>query len=90
MIVYTYHARTKLHKELSKLGITQQLVTGALRNPDELLYDALRERHIAIDYKHTIVIVYEKDNNTMTVITIIYSSELDDMVKRRKRTGRWI
>jgi len=90
MITFTEHAKTKLLKELKKLGITKQLTTKTLKSPDELLYDALRERYVAINWNHNIAILYEKIDNNITVVTIIYSTELKDTVNRRKRTGRWI
>jgi hypothetical protein len=90
MITFTEHAKTKLQKELKKLDITKQLTTKILKRPDELLYDALRERYVAINWNHNIAIIYERDNDNITVVTIIYSTELKDTVNRRKRTGRWI
>lgn len=90
MITFTDHAKTKILKELKKLGITRQLITKTLKNPDELLYDALTERYIAINWNHNTAIIYEKTNSNLTVVTIIYSSELKDSVNKRKRTGRWI
>lgn len=61
-----------------------------MKNPDELLYDALRERYVAVNNDRSIALIFEKDNDDMTVITIIYSTEVRDMVNRRKRAGRWI
>jgi hypothetical protein len=90
MITFTEHAKTKLLKELKKLGITKQLTTKTLKNPNELLYDALTERYVAINWNRNIAIIHEKTDNDITIITIIYSTELKDTVNRRKKTGRWI
>jgi len=90
MILFTQHAKEKLEKELKKLGITEQLIAKTLENPDELLYDALRERFVAVNWNNNTAIIYEKTDNNITVITVIYSTELKDTVNRRKRTGRWI
>ena len=90
MILFTDHAKDKLQKELKKLGITEQLITEILENPHELLYDALRERFVALNWSHNTAVIYEKTDNNLTVVTIIYSSELKDIVNKRKRTGRWI
>jgi len=90
MITFTNHAKAKLLKELKKLGITKSIIAKTLKNPDELLYDALRGRYVATNNTHNTAIIYEKTDDNLTVITIIYSSELTDMVNRRKRTGRWI
>ncbi|MGQ9624406.1 MAG: hypothetical protein ACUVUF_05980 [Candidatus Bathycorpusculaceae bacterium] len=90
MITFTEHAKTKLLKELKKLGITKQLITKTLKNPDELLYYALTERYVAINWNHNIAIIHEKTDNNITVGTVIYSTELKDVMDRRKRTERWI
>jgi len=90
MTVFTDHAKDKLLKELKKLGITEHLIRKILENPDELLYDALRERFVAVNWTHNTAVIYEKTNNNLTVITVIYSSKLKDIVNTRKRIGRWI
>jgi len=90
MIMFTDHAKDKLLKELKKLGITEQRITEILKKPDELLYDALRERFAALSWSHNTAVIYEKTNNKIIVVTVIYSSELKSMVTRRKRIGRWI
>ncbi|MDH7476776.1 MAG: hypothetical protein QHH17_00125 [Candidatus Bathyarchaeota archaeon] len=90
MILFTEHAKTKLQKELKKLGITKQLTVQILKNPDELLYDVLTGRYVALNWTHNTAIIYEKTKKNITVVTIIYSSELMDIVNKRKRIGRWI
>ena len=72
------------------MGITKQLTIRTLKNPDELLYDALTERYVAINWNHNIAIIHEKTDSDITVVTIIYSTELRDTVNRRKKTERWI
>jgi len=61
-----------------------------LRNPDELLYDSLTDRFVALSWSHNTAIIHEKTNQNLIVITVIYSSELKDVVNKRKRAGRWI
>lgn len=61
-----------------------------LRNPDELLYDALTDRFVAVSWSHNTAVIYEKTNDDLIVVTVIYSSELKDVVDRRRRIGRWI
>jgi len=90
MIVFTDHAKDKLLREIRKLGITEQVVMEILRNPDELLYDALRNRFVAIGWSHNAAVIYEKIGDDLMVVTVIYSSELKDVVNRRRTTGRWI
>ncbi|MDI6904477.1 MAG: hypothetical protein QMD13_03150 [Candidatus Bathyarchaeia archaeon] len=90
MIIFTDHAKDKLLKELSKLGITGRTVTEIIRNPDELLYDSLTNRFVAISWSRDIAVIHEKSNGDFIVITVIYSSELKDIVNRRRGSGRWI
>ena len=90
MIIFTDHAKDKLVKELNKLGITERTATEIIREPDELLYDSLTNRFVAIRWSHKTAVIYEKDDNNFIVITVIYSSELRDAVNRRRKRGRWI
>ena len=90
MIVFTDHAKDKLLKEIGKLGIKERTVTKIVRNPDEMVYDALRNRFVAISWSHNVAVIYEKTDDDLAVVTVIYSSELKDIVNRRRRTGRWI
>jgi len=90
VIVFTDHAKDKLLKEIGKLGIKERTVTKIVRNPDEMVYDALRNRFVAISWSHNVAVIYEKTDDDLVVVTVIYSSELKDIVNRRRRTGRWI
>jgi len=89
-IIFTDHAKDKLVKELNKLGITERTATEIIREPDELLYDSLTNRFVAIRWSRKTAVIYEKDDNNFIVITVIYSSELRDAVNRRRKRGRWI
>jgi len=89
LVKFTRHAKRKL-KILGKLGVTKEKVIETLKNPEELLYDTLRDRLIAINYTSNIAIPFEKEDEDLTVVTILYSSELESIVRRRKRSGRWI
>ncbi len=84
------HAMDKLLKELNKLGVTKQTVTGIIRKPDALLYDSLTNRFVAIGWRHNTAVIYEKTDGAIIVVTVIYSSELKEMVNRRRWGGRWI
>ena len=90
MIIFTHHAKDKLLKEINKLGITERTVIEIIRKPDELLYDSLTNRFVAIGWSRNIVAIYEKTNDDSIVITVIYSSELRNIVNKRKASGRWI
>lgn len=88
--MFTDHVKDKLQKELGKLGITKQMVIEILRSPDEMLYDALRNRFVVVSWSRKVAVIYEKTNDVLIVITVIYSSELKDIVNRRRKIGRWI
>jgi len=45
---------------------------------------------VAVSWSHNTAIIYEKTNDDLIVVTVIYTSELKDVVNRRKRAGRWI
>jgi len=90
MIVFTDHARDKLQKEMKKLGITEKTIKQIVNKPDEMLYDALRNRFVAINWSHNLAVIHEKTNHNLVVITVIYSTQLKDTVNKRRRTGRWI
>jgi hypothetical protein len=80
----------KLATELSGKGITEELLKDAIRNPDEVLYDSATGRYIALRMERKLAVVYEKSGEEIFIITAIYSSNLDEVVRRRKRSGRWI
>lgn len=88
-VKFTRYSKYKL-EIFGKIGITKETILKTLEEPDEILYDTLRDRLIAINYKANIAVPFEKKDENITVITILYSSELKDIVRRRKRAGRWI
>lgn len=49
-IAFSRHAREKLEKELSKLGVSEEQARGAVSKPDELLHDTARGRHVALKW----------------------------------------
>jgi len=89
VVKFTRHAKSKL-KVLSRFGITEEIVIKVLSEADEILYDTLRDRLIAINYSLNIAIPFEEEDGDTLIITILYSSKLKDIVRRRKRAGRWI
>ncbi len=90
MTTFTNHARDKIRTELERLGITERVVEEILENPDDLLYDTLTARFVAISWGRNVAVTYERSGREETVITVIYSSRLRDVVRRRRRAGRWI
>jgi len=37
-----------------------------------------------------LAVIYERGGEETFIITAIYSNSLDDVVRRRKRSGRWV
>ena len=89
-ISFTDHAKDKLLRELHRLGVTEETVTETIKSPDDLPYDAQTDRYIAVSWSYKIAVVYEKRDSDIPEITVIYSSMLENMVDRRRGSGRWI
>ncbi|MGD0995688.1 MAG: hypothetical protein ABR909_09230 [Candidatus Bathyarchaeia archaeon] len=89
-IRWSSHVEDKIAKELSKLGVTKDLLEEIVKVPDEVLYDSVSGRYVASKLKCNVAVIYERDVEDMFIITAIYSSKLDDVILRRKRSGRWI
>lgn len=86
---FTLHAEEKLQKELYKFGINENIVVRTILSPDELLTNTKTKRFVAVDYSSKIAVIYET-NSEILIITVIRSSILDKIVKRRKKSGRWV
>jgi hypothetical protein len=89
-ITFSRHAREKLEKELSKLGVNEEQVREAVSKPDELLYDTATGRYVALKWKEKLAVIYERRGSDIFIVTAIYSSKLENVVQRRRRAGRWI
>lgn len=90
MVSFTHHASEKIEKELAKFNITKETILQTINKPDQILYDTQTERYIALNINKKIAIVYEKTREDLLIITIIYSSTLNNIVEKRRRSGRWI
>jgi len=80
----------KLAKELSRMGITRESVEEVIRDPDEILYDTATGRFVAVKMESNLAVIYERRGEETFIITAIYSNSLDNVVRRRKRSGRWL
>jgi hypothetical protein len=76
--------------ELSRMGITDEFLEEVVNRPDEVLYDSVMRRYVALRMERNLAVVYERSGGDIFIITAIYSSKLEDVVQRRKRSGRWI
>ena len=84
---FMFHAREKLQKELYKFGINENIVIQTILSSDELSTNT--KKRFVLNYSKRIAVVYETDSEVL-IITIVYSSISDKIVKRRKRSGRWV
>lgn len=84
------HVIEKITTELSGKGISEELLKDIIRNPDEVLYDSATGRWIALKMERKLAVVYERSGGEIFIITAIYSSALEEMVRRRKGSGRWV
>ena len=56
----SHHAADKLAKELSRMGVTRELLEENVRNPDEILYDIVTGRHVAVKMESSLAVIYER------------------------------
>jgi len=89
-ILFTRHVVEKLEKYLRQLGVSEEDVVTTLRELEDLAYDTLTDRYIALNYAKKLAVVYEKEDDKIIVVTAIYSSRLRELVERRRVSGRWI
>ena len=87
---WSRHIENKLEKELLRLGITKELLEDIVSKPDEVLFDSENGRNVAVRLKRNLAVIYEPRVEDMFIITAIYSSNLERVVQRRKRSGRWL
>jgi hypothetical protein len=89
-VTWSDHIEDKLDKELSQHGITKDLLEEIVRKPDELMFDSENGRNVAVRLNQNLAVIYEPRKADMFIITAIYSSNLSNVVLRRKRSGRWL
>lgn len=87
---WSKHIEDKLEKELCRLDITKELLEDVVSKPDEVLFDSESGRNIAVRLKCNVAVIYEPKVEDTFIITAIYSSNLERVVQRRKRSGRWL
>jgi len=79
----------KIANELSRIGVTKDLIESIVRSPDEILYDTVTNRYIAVKFDQKIAVIYERRDQQVFIVTA-YSSGIENIIRRRKRSGRWI
>ncbi|RLE57244.1 MAG: hypothetical protein DRJ40_02725 [Thermoprotei archaeon] len=86
----THHANEKLRIR----GIDVKEIEQIMRKPSRMLYDLLTKRYIAIGPRPTkpsqyLVVVYEKIDNDVEVITAYTTTKVDKVIKSKVEKGRW-
>jgi len=87
---WSRHIEDKLDKELYRLGITKEVLEDIVFKPDEVLFDSENGRNIAIRLNRNLAVIYEPKVEDIFIITAIYSSNLERVILKRKRSGRWL
>jgi hypothetical protein len=89
-IVLSKHIEDKLNTELSHLSITKADVEDTVLRPDQVLFDPQTGRNVAVRLEKKLAVVFERRTEDIFIITAIYSSNLEHVIFRRKRSGRWL
>jgi len=69
-ISFSRHVLEKLEKYLSSLGVSKNDVVDAVRKPDDVVYDVLENRYVALSYKKNLAVVYERNEEVIIVTAI--------------------
>ena len=75
-IISPEHVLEEVEKHLRLLGISEEDIVATIRKPDDLVYDTLMDRYVALNYSRNLAIVYEKEDDKIIVVTAIRSSRL--------------
>jgi len=88
-VVFSRHVLDKIANDLLRIGVTKDLIESIVRSPDEILYDTVTNRYIAVRFDQKIAVIYERRDQQVFIVTA-YSSGIENIIRRRKRSGRWI
>jgi len=75
--------------KLSRLHLAENDVVEVVEHPDEVFINSLKARMVALSRSRRLAVIYEVRGGEAYVVTIIYSSRLESIVERRRRSGRW-
>ena len=85
-IKFTNHAE----KRMLERDIANHDVVAVAARPEDILYDTFTGREILVDYSRNVAVICEESADMIVVVTVLYSKNLKDLVKRRINSGRWI
>jgi hypothetical protein len=84
---FSYHALEKAHRR----GVDLSYLHQTLETPDELYRDIEHKTIIAIkktDDKF-VVVVHRREDKTVKVITVYYTTKIDKLIKSKTGRGAW-
>jgi hypothetical protein len=86
-IQFSRHALEKARRR----GVNMSHIRQTLKTPDELYKDIEHETIIAVKKANDkfIILAYRKENQTVKVITIYYTTKLDKLIKSKTVRGAW-
>ena len=87
-IEFTKHAIEKMKVR----HISESDIHSALKEPSGLLYDVEHETFVATKplRDRYLVILYDRKNETMSVVTVYFSTKIDKLINSKIRRGVWI
>ncbi len=81
------HAKRRIEER----GIAVEAVIDTIFSPSYELYDAKEDTLIYVSEEHRLVVVaVHHPGDELYVVTVIPVSNLESLVSRRTRSGRWI
>ncbi|MEM2252873.1 MAG: hypothetical protein QXE73_07000, partial [Candidatus Bathyarchaeia archaeon] len=84
--MFSRHVLDKIANDLLRIGVTKDLIESIVRSPDEILYDTVTNRYIAVRFDQKIAVIYERRDQQVFIVTA-YSSGIENIIRRRKRSG---
>jgi len=55
-VVFSRHVLDKIANDLLRIGVTKDLIESIVRSPDEILYDTVTNRYIAVRFDQKIAV----------------------------------
>ena len=86
-VYLTEHAKIRMEER----GITIEDVREALERPDMEFINTLHNRYILVKIYDSdgLILALDRYEDRAELVTVIYSTEARDLVRRRTRRGRW-
>ena len=82
---YTKHALFRM----SKRGVSRDSVENVVLLSEEIYVDEVRDVLIAVRRDKPLIVAYREVDDEFLIITVYAPSNVDKVVKRKVRLGRW-